>query len=450
MARFAPRFGIALSGALLGLVAFASAGEAMDIRRIDAPAGVEAWLVEDYTVPIISLDFAFAGGAAQDPDGKPGVANMLSSMLDEGAGDMKGDAFQAALEQKSIDVTFSAGRDSFFGDVRMLAEDREAATELLALALQKPRYDAESMARIRAAILENIKGDATDPQASATLAVCAKAFPNHPYGRPLTGTLASVASIAPVDLEAYRSRVFARDHLKVAIVGAVKPADAEAMLARLFGPLPEKAQLTPVADIVPAAGIIALDQPSPQTLIRFGGPGFERKDRDFMAGYVVNQIFGGGGFSSRLYKEVREKRGLAYQVSSTLVNLAHANAFAGGTAVAPDRADETMEIIHREMARFAAEGPTAEELAEAKSYMTASYAMRFSSSGKIAQQLVGIMNDGLGIDYVEKRNALITAVTLEDARRAARRLYGNGMEMVVTVGPARTKTADAAGMVPKL
>jgi len=235
------------------------------------------------------------------------------------------------------------------------------------------------------------------------------------------------------------------------MVGAISPAEASALLARAFGPLPLKAELAPIPDTVPAAGVIALDQPNPQTLIRFGGPGIARQDPDFMAAYVVNHVLGGGSFSSRLYKEVREKRGLAYTVSTALVNLDHADAFAGGTATRADRAGETIEIIKGEIARMGAEGPTEQELAQAKSYLIGSYALRFDSSSKIARQVLGIMQEGLGIDYVEKRNDKIAAVTIEDARRVAHRLYGEGPNMVVTVGPEKTKTANAEpAAAPKL
>jgi len=432
---------VRLGMVLLGLIVLVPASQAMSIQKVPGPAGVEAWLVEDYTVPMITMDFVFAGGAAQDPAGRPGVANMMSALLDEGAGDMSSADFQKAASDHSIMLSFDAGRDGFFGDFRTLSEESGTAFDLLALALQKPRFDQEPTERIRAQIADGIRRDLTDPQTAATLAICARSFPNHPYGQPIDGTLDSVAAISRDDLEAYRGRIFARDNLKVAIVGAISPADASAMLEKVFGPLPEKAALTPVPYIVPASGVLVIDQPNPQTLIRFGGPGIRRGDPDFMAAYVANHILGGGTFSSRLYKEVREKRGLAYSVSTSVVNLAYSDAFAGGTATRADRADETVALLKAEVARFAAEGPTEEELAKAKSYMIGSYALRFDSSSKIARQILGIMIEDLGIDYVEKRNDLIAAVTLDEARRAARRLFSDGTSMVATVGPAKTKTA---------
>lgn len=421
----------------VGFLLLANSAQAMQIQNIVSPGGVNAWLVEDYAVPIIAMNFAFDGGAAQDPSGTPGVANMLSGLLDEGAGDLDSKTFQAALDQNSIKLSFDAGRDEFYGTIRMLAEDRDEGFRLLALALQSPRFDAEPVERIRAQIDSNIRQSAKDPEQVAMEMLCATAFPDHPYGRPLDGTEASLKAVTVDDLKDYRGRIFAQDGLHVVIVGALDAEAAGKALDEVFGPLPKTGKLHPVADVAPVSGDVHIDMPNPQTVIRFGGPGIKRHDPDFMAAYVDDHIFGGGTFSSRLYKEVREKRGLAYSVSSTLVPMVHADALAGGTATRADRADETVGIIKTEAAKFAAEGPTADELDKAKSYLTGSYALRFDSSAKIARQLLAIQIDDLGIDYVEKRNDMIKAVTLDDAKRVAKRLYGTATDTLVLVGPKK-------------
>ncbi|MCX5497359.1 pitrilysin family protein [Kaistia dalseonensis] len=421
--------------ALLGLLLIVPASYAAKIEQVVSPGGIKAWLVEDHAVPVIALNFAFGGGAAQDPAGKPGVANMLSALLDEGAGNLDSEAFQARLDALSLSFNFDAGRDQFYGSVKTLAENRDEAFAMLALSLQSPRFDKEPVERIRAQIESRVKRSSTDPDTVAMLAMCASAYPNHPYGQPVDGTEASVAAISVDDLKAYRDRIFARDNLKIAIVGAIDAKTAGALIDKTFGPLAARAERTPVPDVAPKMANLDIDMPNPQTIIRFGGPGIPRHDPDFMTAYVVNHILGGGTFSSRLYEEVREKRGLAYTISSTLVPLESSSAFAGGTATRADRADETVGIIKSEVARLAKDGPTAEELAKAKSYLIGSYALRFDSSMKIARQILGIQIDGLPIDYVEKRNAIIANVTLDDARRVAKRFLANGTDMIVRVGP---------------
>jgi zinc protease len=424
-----------LSLAVATLAFMASASEAAPIHKIVSPLGIEAWLLEDHAVPIVAMNFAFDGGASQDPSGKPGVANMLAAMLDEGAGDMDSRNFQSKLDDLSIELNFEAGKDSFFGTVKTLAENETEAFHLTALAMQSPRFDAEPLERMRAQVMSGIKQSAKDPEQVAVNMMCATAFAGHPYGQPLDGTAASVTALSVADLQDYRSRVFARDNLKIAIVGAIDEATAGKMVDQMFGTLPMKARLVQVDDVDPKGGVVDVDMPNPQTVIRFGGPGVRRDDPDFMAAYVVNHILGGGSFSSRLYSEVREKRGLAYNISTSLAAMDHAGAVAGGTATRADRADETIALIRSEMTRLGQDGPTAEELAKAKSFLIGSYALRFDSSTKIARQLLGIQIDGLGVDYVNHRNDLVASVTLDDAKRAAKRLFANGTGLIVRVGP---------------
>jgi zinc protease len=173
----------------------------------------------------------------------------------------------------------------------------------------------------------------------------------------------------------------------------------------------------------------------PQAVVTFGGPGLARNDPQFMAAYVVNHIFGGGTFTSRLYSEVREKRGLAYGVSDNLFWFKHAAVTIGGTATRADRTGDAIAIIQAEAKRMAEDGPTAEELAKAKSYIKGSYALTLDTSSKIAAQLVQIQTDNLGIDYIQRRSAMIDAVTLDDAKQAAKRLYGKGMLVSIAGEP---------------
>jgi len=180
-------------------------------------------------------------------------------------------------------------------------------------------------------------------------------------------------------------------------------------------------------------------------VVTFGGPGIARKDPDFMAAYIVNHILGGGSFSSRLYQEVREKRGLVYGVYDSLVWLKHSSLLLGGTATRSDRTAETLEVIEHEIHRLAESGPTAEELAKAKAYLKGSYVLGLDTSSKIASQLVQIQNDNLGIDYIDRRGGLIEAVTLDDARRVARRLLDAGLLVTVVGKPPNLSSTDKGG-----
>ena len=441
----------AMAAGLAGGAGLAPA-KATEIQRVVSPGGIEAWLVTERSVPLISMSFAFRGGTAQDPDGREGLAQATAALLDEGAGELDAEAYQRRLEDSAARLTFNAMRDNFSGELRTLTRNRDEAFELLRLAVNEPRFDEEAVERIRAQLLARLRNRLTDPDELAARAWSAAAFPGHPYGRPSAGTLESLAAIGRADLQDYKRRVFARANLKVAVVGDIDAATLAPLLDRIFGALPAEPELRVIPETaVRNAGerrVTELDVP--QTVIQFGGPGLKRRDPDFMAAFVVNHILGGGSFTSRLYDEIREKRGLAYSVHTSLAPLRHTAAFVGGTATQNARAAESLELIAKEVRRMGEQGPTAEELTAAKSFLTGSYALRFDTSSKIASQLVQIQLDELGIDYIDRRNKEIEAVTLDDARRVAKRLFGDGRLLSIVIGkPAgltgATGSADAPG-----
>src|SRR5215468_2327254 len=437
--------------ALLALPLLAAPALATTIERVVSPGGIEAWLVHEPAVPMIAMDFAFVGGAAQDAPGKGGTASLVASLLDEGAGDLDAKTFHARLERKAIELGFQAERDTLRGTLRTLTENKDEAFDYLRLAVTQPRFDQSDVEVIRAQILSMLRRAESSPSDIANLRWWQVAFADHPYGRPVNGTLESVPTVTIADLKDYTRRVLARGNLKVAVVGDIDAESVKVMLDRVFGGLPAQPELKPVPNVLPQGlgrrVVVKLDVP--QAVVTFGGPGIARKDPDFMAAYIVNHILGGGAFSSRLYQEVREKRGLAYSVYDSLVWLNHSALFLGGTATRADRAGETLAVIDKEIRRLAEDGPTAEELAKAKAYLNGSFVLNLDTSSKIAALLVQLQLDGLGIDYFTRRPEMINAVTLEDAKRVAKRLLDGGMLVTVVGRPEGvTSTESAAGTSP--
>jgi zinc protease len=451
--RFLPRafFTIVACAALL-LLAATPLQAAAKIQRLVSPGGIEAWFVQDATVPVIAMEYAFSGGATQDPAGKPGVGNMVASLIDEGAGDLDSKTFHERLERRAIELGFSATRDYFRGSLRMLKDSKDEAFELLHLALTSPRFDADDVERIRAQILSGLRRETTSPTSLASRKFLETAFGDHPYGRQSNGTLDSVPKIDTADMKDYVGRIIARDNLRISVVGDVDADTLGKLLDKTFGGLPAKARLTPIADIEvakpPQRAFIPLDVP--QTVVTFGGPGIGRHDPNFMAAYVANHILGGGS-SSRLYKEVREKRGLAYSVYESLVWMDHSALFIGNTGTRADRAGETIDAIEKEIRRIAEDGPTSKELDAAKSYLKGSQMLALDTSAKLASAMLQYQLDKLPIDYIEKRNAIVDAVTLDDVRKAGQRLWGQGL-LTVIVGrapQAAAQPATAAAPLPK-
>jgi len=419
------------------------------IQHLISPGGIEASFVQDATVPLIAMEYAFGGGATQDPVDKPGVGNLVADLLDEGSGELDSRTFHERLDRRAIQLSFTSTRDYFRGSLRMLKDTRDEAFELLRTSLTSPHFDSADVERIRAQVISGLRRDTANPTALAGRKFLEVAFGDHPYGRQANGTLESVAKIDVADLKDYVRRVLARDTLKIAVVGDVDPATLGQLLDKTFGGLPAKASLVPVPDIAPAKppqrAFIPLDVP--QTVVTFGGPGFMRHDPNFMAAYVVNHILGGSGLSSRLYHEVREKRGLAYSVYESLLWMDHSAVFVGNTGTRADRAGETVDAIDKEIRRMAENGPTQQELDEAKSYLKGSQMLALDTSAKLASALLQYQLDRLPIDYIEKRNAIVDAVTLDDARKAAQRLWGQGL-LTVIVGRAPQAAAQPAVATP--
>jgi len=428
-----------LAAALLTLAA--PSANATRIERVVSQGGIEAWVVHEPS-PLIALEFAFIGGSEQDPPDKPGVAYLAASVWDDGAGDLDAKAFHSKLEDKSIGLSFNAGRDHVRGSLRTLTVNRDEAFEYLRLALTAPRFDTDAVERARGQLVSRLQRASTSPNDIASRTWWQAAFPDHPYGRPVIGTPESVARISIDDLKSYTKRVLARGRLKVAIVGDIDAADVGALLDRTFGALPAEPELTPVPDVV-MQGLgrrIVVPMDVPQAVVTFGTRGIRRSDPDFMAAYIVNHILGGGAFSSRLYQEVREKRGLAYVVSDSLTWFDHAAVLVGGTATRSAVTGEAIGIIEQEIHRLADAGPVEQEVADAKSYLEGSYALGLDTSAKVASQLVQMQLDNLGIDYIDRRASLIEAVTLADTRRVAKRLLEAGL-LVTVVGQPQGVTS---------
>lgn len=409
---------------------------AVKIQEVKTPGGITAWLVEAHGIPIITLKAVFRGGAALDPQGKEGLANMVSDLLDEGAGELDSLAFHRRLEDLSIGFDVTAGTDNFGVGLRTLKANREEAFKLLGLALAKPRFDAEAVERIRTQIISGLERDADDPDTIAARHLRKTIFPNHPYGRPVRGTIESVKKITAEDLHQFVASRLARGDLILAVVGDITPTELATLLDKTFGPLPAKAAPVNIPDVTPAASgkVIVVEKDIPQSTVLFAQRGLKRSDPEWYTGEVVSYVLGTGGFTSRLYQEVREKRGLAYSVYAGLTPYQHAGLMEGEVGTENAHARESIDRIRAEFRRMRDGGPTQAELDAAKTYLTGSFPLRFDNTSHTANILAAMQIEHLGIDYLEKHDKLIEAVTLDEARALARKLLDPDHLTFVVVG----------------
>jgi zinc protease len=433
---------------LIVAIAFSMSGaipaHALKIQEVHSPGGITAWLVEDYTVPIISMQFSFEGGTTQDPKGKEGLANLMTGLFDEGAGKLDSETFQNELDVAAADMGFSADRDRITGSIRMLTDHQDDAFKLLALAVNDPRFDKGPVDRIREQIVAGIKSSEKRPRKIAGRKWREALYGSHPYSRPEEGTEESLASITPDDLRNLHKDIFARSNLKIAVVGAINAGKLAGVLDEVFGALPEKADLLPVTKAdVKLGQIIDVKADQPQTSIQLAYPGVYRSDPRFFAAYLMNNILGGGDLGSQLSNELRNKRGLVYGVNSYLATNEYSSALGISTSTRSDRAAETLSVIRDVVAKMASEGPSEGALKSEKQYVLGSYAINnLGSSSDIASALLGMQQEHLGIDYIDRRQELIDGVTLDDVREIAKTLL-SAIPAVMVVGPDPAKVTAA-------
>ena len=408
---------------------------AIEIKEVVSPGGITAWLVEDHSIPFTALEIRFRGGASVEPADKRGVTNLMTALLEEGAGELDARAFARARDGLAASFRYAVSDDALSVSAQFLTENRDAAVDLLRQSLIAPRFDAEAIERVRAQVLSGLRSDEKDPQSIAARRFDALVFGDHPYGSSLDGTIDTVSALTRDDLLAAHGATLARDRIYVSAVGDITAEALGRLLDDLLGDLPlTGAALPGPADPAFAGGVDVVEFPTPQSVVLFGQPAIGQDHPDFFAAFILDHILGGGGFESRLMTEVREKRGLTYGIYTYLADREFAQFWGGSVASANNRVAEAVEVIAAEWARLQSEGVSAEELENAKTYLTGAYPLRFDGNGTIANIIVGMQMRGLPIDYAATRNDKVEAVTLADANRVARDLLDPAALSFVVVG----------------
>lgn len=405
------------------------------IKEVTSPGGITAWLVEDHNIPFTALEIQFKGGTSLEAPEKRGVINLMTATLEEGAGEMDSRGFAEARDALAASFRFDAGTDSVGVSAQFLTENRDQAIDLLREALVNPRFDQDAVDRVREQVLSNLRSNEKDPGTIASERFDALAFGDHPYGSSGDGTIETVTALTRDDVVAAHKAALARDRVFVAAAGDITAEELGLLLDRLLGDLPATGAPQPAAaPWLLTGGKTMVDFPSPQSTVFFGQKGIPRDDPDFFPAFVLNEMLGGGRFTARLMTEVREKRGLTYGIGTYIVNMDHADMLLGQFSASNDKVAEAIEVVKAEWGRIGAEGVSAEELEATKTYLTGSYPLRFDGNGPIASILVGMQMDGMPIDYVTTRNAKVEAVTMEDIKRVAARLFDPQALHFVVVG----------------
>ena len=409
---------------------------AFEVQEVTSPKGIKAWLVEARGIPIISMDFSFEGGTSLDPAGREGSASLMASLLTEGAGDKASTDFKAETTRLNMSLYFNSSADYTEGSFSCLSQNCDQALALLKLALTKPRFEAEAFARLQQQTLQSIQQRERDQASLASRLWFAKAFPNHPYGRPAEGMVETVSKLTPQDMQQVHAAVMRRGGLRIGVVGDI---DAKALAAKLddiFGELPTSSGKAEPASAVMAQGPVLESSvfDGPQTFIVFGNPSVAGDSSKGMAAYLMTELMGGSASFARLHQSLREKSGLTYGVSFNDINTRSASFMQGSLSTANETAMQALEKLQAELALMAKDGPTEDELRKVKSYVNGAFPLRFTSNAAISQSLLAAQQLGRGTDFVERRTERVNAVTVADIKAVATEFLKPDKMVVVMVG----------------
>jgi len=415
---------------------------ASEIEEFTTPGGIEVWLVNEPSIPIVALEVSFKGGTSLDLPGKEGAVNLMTGLLEEGAGDLDATQFLEATEELAASYSYRSFRDTVSIEAEMLKENVDEAIDLLRLALNEPNFEQKAFDRVKAQVTSSLSQDKTDPDEIASAKLRELSFPGHPYGTRDEGSLETVGALTRDDVITAHRNTLVTSRMYVGVVGDITADELGPLVDRLLGDLPADGPPLPEpVEMAIGGGTTIIDLATPQSVALFGHKGIAREDPDFFAAFLLNEILGGSGVESRLMREVREKRGLTYGVYTYLAPFDHATQMMGSVASANDRIADAIKVIQDEWRLAAEMGISEAELNDAKLYVTGAYPLRFDSNVKIAGILVGLQLTGLPSDYIKTRNEKMLAVTLEEVNAMAKRLLQPDALRFVVVGQPEGLTA---------
>lgn len=408
--------------AAVALCAAFAAQAGVKIQHWVAPSGARVYFVEQRVLPIVDVQVDFAAGSSFDPPGKSGLAAMTRGLLDAGAGDMDEEKIAGRLVDLAVRLSGSTDYDRAGLTLRTLSSkaERDAAVDMLRTLLTQPTFPAAPFEREKGRTIADIQESETKPDAIAAKRFAAALYPGHPYGA--TSTAESVGRIGRDDLVAFHRDFYAAKRAVVSIIGDVSREEAEAIAQRLTEALPAGKAPEPLPAVTkPSRETVKVAHPATQSHIHVGLPAIRRGDPDFYAIQVGNYSLGGGGFVSRLMKEVREKRGYAYSVYSYFAPRLLEGPFQMGLQTKREQAGDALKVANDVLAEFLAKGPTEQELAAAKKNLIDGFSLRIDSNAKLLGYLAAIGFYQLPLTYLDDFPAKVRAVTAKDVREAFQR-----------------------------
>lgn len=426
---------------MIGIVVFFSSlayAKVPPVKELTINPHVTAWAIEDHYLPIVSIKIAFKyAGTAYDLPDKRGIALLVTSLLDEGSGQMNALKFKEKLEELAISFDLKVDRDYLTISIKTLSEHLEETLKLLQLVLTQPRFDPDALQRVRSQIIAMVHRQEKEPEYIASRKLMETIFGTHPYANPSYGTIETLSAITIDDLHDFVKTHLTLDRMVIGIAGDISPDDFPKQLNTYLSMLPDTGTSNTILPEVlypNTAQTITIDYPVPQNVIMFGLKGVLRDDPSFYPAYVTNYIIGGGGFESRLMKTIRDDQGLAYSVSSSMDMSDKAGLIIGAAATRAQQSHETIRLIKEVLTHSKENGITEAELHNAKQYLTGSFSLKLVTNNNLADFLIAMQLDHLGIDFLNKRNDYINGVTLEQVNHMVDQLIAPDRMITVMVG----------------
>ncbi|MEE2694983.1 MAG: pitrilysin family protein [Pseudomonadota bacterium] len=411
-----------------------------EFQKLKTESGIEFWFVEDKSIPIVSLSYSFKGGASLDHDNKAGISNLMTSLMDEGTRNLSASEFKDLMKINGMKMYFSTEKDRIDGVFQIITSQIDDGFSLFYEALNHPRFDEREIEKIKKQIEASIRIDESDIPKIASDKFNHFFFNKHSFSRKVKGTLDSITRISKDDLISFHKEAFTRNNLNIGVAGNVSERQIKKYVEMVFGKLSNAGESRRLETFPPMpSGKEFYKIETPQTTVLFGHSGLSRNDKNFFAIRIANYVLGGGGFQSRLYKNIREKRGLVYSVYSYLLSYQNDGVIIGGFRTRNKSVTETIKRVRDEWKKIERKGITKNELDDAKAYYNGSFTRNFTSTLSIAKLLQIVQYYNLGENYFEERKELIDSLKLDEINNLISEFFKSEELFFMIVGDPEKK-----------
>ena len=408
---------------------------AIQFESLETKNGIKFWLIEDNSLPLVSMSFSFKGGSILDPIGKDGVTNLMTSLLDEGTQNFTASEYRLFKRQNGIKISFSTSKERIDGSFQVVKPRLQEGFYLLHESINKAKFPVAEIKKVKSQIEASIKIDDSNISTLASNKFNEFFFKDKLIGRNTKGNLKALDTISRDNIQSIYKSSFVKDRLVIGISGNIEPSLAKKYVDYVFGDLPSKEFINPISTLKELSiGKEIIKMKTPQTTVIFGQKGLGRKDKEYFAARIINYVLGGGGFQSRLYKEIREANGLVYSIYSYLMPYEYVGAIVGGFQTRNENVGKTIEKVKSEWKRIKSEGITKIELQNAKTYYKGSFSRNFTSTLSIANLLMIVQYYDLGEDYFKKRDLIIDDLKLNEINNLAKKLFDSETLFFMIVG----------------